>query len=133
MKYKSNNNVVYSCKYHIVWCPKYRRKVLVNGVADRLNELIREVCKEIQVEIIEMEIMPDHIHLLLEVDPQFGVHKAVKKIKGRTSRILRQEFDFLRTKLPTLWTNSYFVSTVGGAPLEIIKQYIENQKNSQRK
>ena len=133
MKYKSNHNVVYSCKYHIVWCPKYRRKVLVNGVADRLNELIREVCKEIQVEIIEMEIMPDHIHLLLEVDPQFGVHKAVKKIKGRTSRILRQEFDFLRTKLPTLWTNSYFVSTVGGAPLEIIKQYIENQKTSQRK
>ena len=133
MKYKSNHNVIYSCKYHIVWCPKYRRKVLVNGVADRLNELIREVCKEIQVEIIEMEIMPDHIHLLLEVDPQFGVHKAVKKIKGRTSRILRQEFDFLRTKLPTLWTNSYFVSTVGGAPLEIIKQYIENQKTSQRK
>ena len=133
MNYKSNRNVVYSCKYHIVWCPKYRRKVLVDGVADRLNELIREVCKEIQVEIIEMEIMPDHIHLLLEVDPQFGVHKAVKKIKGRTSRILRQEFEFLRTKLPTLWTNSYFVSTVGGAPLEIIKQYIENQKTSQRK
>ena len=133
MKYKSNRNVVYFCKYHIVWCPKYRRKVLVNGFSDRLNELIREVCKEIQVEIIEMEIMPDHIHLLLEVDPQFGVHKAVKKIKGRTSRILRQEFDFLRTKLPTLWTNSYFVSTVGGAPLEIIKQYIENQKTSQRK
>ncbi len=133
MNYKSNRNVVYSCKYHIVWCPKYRRKVLVNGVADRLNELIREVCKEIQVEIIEMEIMPDHIHLLLEVDPQFGVHKAVKKIKGRTSRILRQEFPYLKTKLPTLWTNSYFVSTVGGAPLEIIKQYIENQKTSQRK
>ena len=133
MKYKSNNNVVYSCKYHVVWCPKYRRKVLVDGVAERLNELICEVCKEIQVEIIEMEIMPDHIHLLLEVDPQFGVHKAVKKIKGRTSRILRQEFEFLRTKLPTLWTNSYFVSTVGGAPLEIIKKYIENQKTSQRK
>lgn len=133
MNYKSNRNVVYSCKYHIVWCPKYRRKVLVDGVADRLNELIREVCKEIHVEIIEMEIMPDHIHLLLEVDPQFGVHKAVKKIKGRTSRILRQEFPYLKTKLPTLWTNSYFVSTVGGAPLEIIKQYIENQKTSQRK
>lgn len=113
---------------HIVWCPKYRRKVLVDGVADRLNELIREVCKEIQA-----EIMPDHIHLLLEIDPQFDVHKAVKRIKERTSRILRQEFDFLRTKLPTLWTNSYFVSTVGGAPLEIIKQYIENQKTSQRK
>lgn len=133
MEYKSNNNVVYSCKYHIVWCPKYRRKVLLNGVDTRLKELIIQVCQEIQVEIIEMEIMPDHVHLLLEVDPQFGVHKTVKTIKGRTSRILRQEFPRLKTKLPTLWTNSYFVSTVGGAPLEIIKQYIEGQKRSQRK
>ena len=133
MEYKSNNNVVYSCKYHIVWCPKYRRKVLVNGVDTRLKELILQVCQEIQVEIIEMEIMPDHVHLLLEVDPQFGIHKAVKTIKGRTSRVLRQEFPQLKTKLPTLWTNSYFVSTVGGAPLEIIKKYIEGQKRSQRK
>lgn len=133
MEYKSNNNVVYSCKYHIVWCPKYRRKVLVDGVDSRLKELITQICQEIQIEIIEMEIMPDHVHLLLEVDPQFGIHKAVKTIKGRTSRLLRQEYQTLRTKLPTLWTNSYFVSTVGGAPLEIIKQYIEGQKRSQRK
>ena len=133
IKYKSNNNVVYSCKYHVVWCPKYRRKVLVNGVDTRLKELIRSICQEIQVDVIEMEIMPDHIHLLMEVDPQFGIHKAVKAIKGKTSRILRQEFPWLKTKLPTLWTNSYFVSTVGGAPLAAIKQYIENQKTSQRK
>ena len=133
MKYKSNRNVVYSCKYHVVWCPKYRRKVLVNGVDIRLKELITQICQEIQVEIIEMEIMPDHIHLLIEVDPQFGIHKAVKLIKGRTSRILRTEFPYLKTKLPTLWTNSYFVSTVGGAPLSVIKQYVENQKTSQRK
>jgi len=133
MKYKSNRNVVYSCKYHVVWCPKYRRKVLVNGVGSRLKELIIQICQEIQVEIIEMEIMPDHVHLLIEVDPQFGIHKAVKLIKGRTSRILRTEFPYLKTKLPTLWTNSYFVSTVGGAPLSVIKQYVENQKTSQRK
>ena len=133
IKYKSNNNIVYSCKYHIVWCPKYRRKVLVDGIDIRLKELIRSTCQEIQVDVIEMEIMPDHVHLLLEVDPQFGIHKAVKTIKGRTSRTLRQEFPQLKTKLPTLWTNSYFVSTVGGAPLAVIKQYIENQKTSQRK
>ena len=132
MKYKSNNNVVYSCKYHVVWCPKYRRKVLANGVDSRLKELIIQICQEIQVDIIEMEIMPDHLHLLIEVDPQFGVHKAIKLIKGRTSRILRQEFPYLTTKLPTLWTNSYFVSTVGGAPLEKIKEYVANQKTSQR-
>ena len=133
MEYKSNHNVVYSCKYHVVWYPKYRRKVLVNGVDVRLKELIEEICNEYHIDVIEMEIMPDHVHLLLEVDPQFGIHKAVKTIKGRTSRILRQEFHFLTTKLPTLWTNSYFVSTVGGAPLGIVKQYIESQKTSQRK
>lgn len=129
MEYKSNNNVVYSCKYHVVWCPKYRRKVLVDGVDARLKELIDEICHELRIDVIEMEIMLDHVHLLIEVDPQFGIHKAVKQIKGRTSRILRQEFIWLRSRLPSLWTNSYFVSTVGGAPLSVIKQYIENQKN----
>lgn len=131
-KFKSNNNVVYSCKYHVVWCPKYRRKVLVDDVERRLKELIASICAERQTEIIEMEIMPDHVHLLVEVDPQYGVHKLIKEIKGHTSRILRKEFKHLTTKLPTLWTNSYFVATVGGAPLSVIKQYIESQKTSQR-
>lgn len=129
MEYKSNNNVVYSCKYHVVWCPKYRRKVLVDGIDTRLKELIQESCKNINVDIIEMEIMPDHVHLLMEVDPQFGINRAVRHIKGFTSHALRTEFPKLKSRLPTLWTNSYFVSTVGGAPLSAIKQYIENQKN----
>lgn len=133
MIYKSNNNIVYSCKYHIVWCPKYRRKILVGNVEARLKELIVESCINMNVDIIEMEIMPDHVHILIEVDPQFGVHKVVKNIKGKTSKILRDEFPELKTKLPTLWTNSYFISTIGGAPLEIVKQYIESQKTSQRK
>ncbi|MEE0327550.1 IS200/IS605 family transposase [Phascolarctobacterium succinatutens] len=121
--------MVYSCKYHIVFCPKYRRKVLVNGVDTRLKELVNSICEELQVDIIEMEIMPDHVHILLGVDPQFGIHKAVKTIKGTTSRILRQEFPWLCSRIPTLWTNSYFCSTIGGAPLSVIKQYIENQKS----
>ena len=66
--------------------------------------------------------MPDHVHLLIEVDPQFGVHKVIKRIKGRTSKILRKEFKELTTKLPTLWTNSYFISTVDVVPSAIIKQ-----------
>jgi len=129
VNYKSNNNVVYSCKYHVVWCPKYRRKILVGEVVNRLKELIQRNATEHQSEIIEMEIMPDHVHLLVEVDPQYGIHRLVKQIKGQTSRILRQEFPNIKSRLPTLWTNSYFVSTVGGAPLSMIKQYIENQKN----
>ncbi|MEZ3495024.1 MAG: IS200/IS605 family transposase [Lachnospiraceae bacterium] len=131
--YKSNNNIVYSCKYHVVWCPKYKRKVLVNEVETRLKELVKQICEENHIDLLEMELMPDHIHLMLEVDPQFGIHKAVKTIKGKTSRILRQEFPHLKTKLPTLWTNSYFVSAVGGAPLDAVKQYIASQKTSQRK
>ncbi len=128
MSYKCNNNITYSCKYHVIWCSKYRRKVLVEEVGQRLKELIVGVASELRVDIIEMEIMPDHVHLLLEVDPQFGIHRAVKNIKGKTSRILRAEFISLRTRLPSLWTNSYFVATVGGAPLEVIKQYSESQK-----
>lgn len=123
---------MYSCKYHIVWCPKYRRKVLVGKIETRLKTLIQQICIANKVEIIEMEIMPDHVHILVDIDPQYGIHKLVKLIKGSTSRTLRKEFYYLRTKLPTLWTNSYFVATVGGAPLEIIKQYIENQKTSER-
>ena len=129
MKYKTNNNVCYSCKYHVIWCPKYRRKVLANGVDVRLKELILQTADEHQAEVIELEIMPDHVHILLEVDPQYGIHKLVKQLKGRSSRILRQEFPWLKSRLPSLWTNSYFVSTVGGAPLAVIKQYIEDQKN----
>ena len=128
MDYKSNNNVVYSCKYHVVWCPKYRRKVLTDDIEQRLKELVYETAAEVGADVIEMEIMPDHVHLLMEVDPQFGIHRAVKAIKGKTSRVLRNEFATLRSRLPSLWTNSYFVSTVGGAPLSAIKQYIENQK-----
>lgn len=129
MRYKSNRNVVYSCKYHVVWCPKYRRPVLVNGVDGRLKDIIRETCAEIHAELIEMEVMPDHVHLLVKVDPQYGIHRAVRLIKGRSSRLLRDEYPWLKSRLPTLWTNSYFVSTVGGAPLKTIRQYIENQKH----
>lgn len=129
MKYKSNKNVMYSCKYHIVWCPKYRRKVLVGDVEQRLKELLKIYAAEISVDIIEMEVMPDHVHLLMEVDPQFGIHRAVKHLKGKTSHTLRQEYPALKSRIPSLWTNSYFVSTVGGAPLSVIKQYIESQKD----
>src|SRR5712691_11384733 len=130
LRYKSKRNVYYSCKYHVVWCPKYRRKVLTEAIAKRLGAIINEVCQEHQVEVLSLEIMPDHVHLLVECDPQFGIHRLVRRIKGRSSRLLRQEFPVLKQKLPTLWTNSYFVSTVGGAPLAGIKQYIENQKHA---
>jgi len=127
--YKTNKNIVYKCHYHVVWCPKYRRSVLHSGVDQRLKTIITDVCAETGSQLTELEIMPDHVHLLVETDPQFGIHRLVKRIKGRSSRLLRQEFPWLKSRLPSLWTNSYFVTTTGGAPLAIVKRYIENQKH----
>jgi putative transposase len=127
--YKSNNNILYSSKYPVAFCPKYRRKVQEGDSAKRCARVFREVAKKYRAEIIAMEIMPDHVHLLVEVDPQFGIHRFVKYVKGVSSHHLRKEFPSLVSRLPSLWTNRYFVSTVGGAPLSVIKQYVENQKN----
>lgn len=95
-----------------------------------MKELIEQTAAEINAEIFEMEIMPDHVHLLIEVDPQYGINKAIRHIKGVSSHTLRTEFPSLKSRLPTLWTNSYFVSSVGGPPLEEIKKYIQNQKKN---
>ncbi|PSK66842.1 hypothetical protein B0E53_01177 [Micromonospora sp. MH33] len=119
---------MFQCAFHVVWCPKYRRRVLSGGIEERLEHLIGEVVEEKGAWLVALEVMPDYVHLLVEVDPQFGVHKLVKAIKARTSRVLREEFPSLRSRLPTLWTNSYFVATTGGAPLAAVKEYVEQQK-----
>ncbi|BCL13069.1 IS200/IS605 family transposase [Micromonospora sagamiensis] len=126
---RSNNNVVYRCHYHVVWCPKYRRKVIDGEVDDRLKEIIREVCAERNAPIEAIETMADQVHLRVVVDPQYGIHRLVKQIKGRSSRLLRQEFPHLKSRMPTLWTNSYFVATTGGATQEAVNRYVENQRN----
>jgi putative transposase len=126
---RSNANITFQCAFHVVWCPKYRRRVLGGRIEERLEEIVREVVAEKGAWLIELEVMPDHVHLLVEVDPQLGVHRLVKAVKGRSSRVLRGEFPALKSRLPTLWTNNYFVATVGGAPLEVVKEYVENQKN----
>ena len=124
----SNKNIVFRCTFHVVWCTKYRRKLLTPEVEARLKQIAAEVAEETRCTTREMEGNLDHFHMLVDCDPQFGIHRFVKAVKWRSSRLLRQEFSPLRTRVPTLWTNSYFVATVGGAPLTVIKQYIENQK-----
>ncbi|MGI4776142.1 MAG: IS200/IS605 family transposase [Janthinobacterium lividum] len=128
LTYKTNNNICYSCKYHVVWCPKYRKKILIGKVEERLKAIVYEICKETRADLIEIECDEDHIHILVDIDPQYGIHRLIKLIKGRSAFLLRKEFPFLRKILPCMWTNSYFVSTVGVVSLEVVKQYIENQK-----
>lgn len=125
---RSNNNVVYICRYHVVFCPKYRRKVLMPPIDERLKVILAEQIERWGQELIEMEVMPDHVHLLVGCDPQFGIHRLVKLLKGYSSHALRVEFPALKRRLPSLWTNSYFVSTVGGVTLETLKRYVESQK-----
>jgi putative transposase len=129
MKFKSNSNIVYNCQHHVIWCVKYRRKVLTGAVETRLKEILAQVAVDVQCEIQEMETDQDHVHLLISCDPQLGIHKVVKRMKGRSSKMLRDEFPHLKSRIPTLWTNSYFVATVGGAPLAVIKQYIKAQQS----
>ena len=107
----------------------WRRKVLLPPGDERLKQIIRDVCEEHQTEIEELEVLPDQVPLLVSVDPQFGIHRLIKLVKGRSSRFLRQEFPVLKQRLPTLWTNSYFVATTGGAPPSVSKQPIEQQKH----
>ena len=125
---RSNHNVVYICRYHVVFCPKYRRKVLTPPIDERLKVILAEQIERWGQERIELEVMPDHLHLLVGCDQQFGIHRLVKLLKGYSSHELRAEFPALKRRLPSRWTNSYFVATVGGVTLETLKRYVESQK-----
>ena len=129
---RSNNNVVYTWRYHVVFCPKYRRKVLMPPIDERLKVILAEQMERWGQDLIEMEVLPDHVHLLVGCDPQFGIHRLVKLLKGYSSHALRVEFPALKRRLPSLWTNSYFVSTVGGVTVtvETLKRYVERQKGT---
>lgn len=126
-EYRSNRRAVHSCKYHVIWCPKYRRPILSNGADERLKAILRQVARESRVEILELEVMPDHLHLLLEIPPRVGLSRLVRLMKGRSSRMLRAEFPALAAHR-SLWAPSFFVATVGGAPLAVVKRYIAQQK-----
>src|SRR5262245_30782494 len=101
-RYAKNPGAVCSLKYHVVWCPKYRRPVLVGAVEPRLRELLDEKADELGMTVHALEVMPDHVHLFVESDPTRCVAEIVNRLKGYTSRVLRDEFPSLRSRLPTL-------------------------------
>lgn len=128
-EYKSNETTVYSCQYHVVFCPKYRRSVLINGIDSRLKELALAYCENHQFGLLDIDVMPDHVHMLLDIPPTKNTRNAVTLLKGYLAHELRKEFPNLRSRLPSLWTRSCFISSVGSVSLEVVKKYIENQKN----
>lgn len=119
---------MFTLKYHFVWCPQYRRRVLVEDVAARLTELLHEKAAELNAEIHALEVMPDHVHLFVESDPTLAPSHLAAQFKGFTSRVLREEFPSLKSRLPTLWSRSYYVGSVGHVSDATVRKYIEGQK-----
>jgi len=113
-------------KYHLIWVPRRRRKVLVGAVAHRLEELLREKAEELEVGIEHLAIQPDHLHMFVDAPPSLAVSQLVYRFKGYTSRVLRQGFPHLR-KMPSMWTTAYFASTAGRVSETTIRKYIEAQ------
>ena len=129
-RYRRNAGSGFSLKYHFVWCPKYRRKVLVGEIADELHSLLYQKALDLDVTIEALEIMPDHVHLFIQSDPTEAPQRLANQFKGYTSRLLRQKFPQLRSRLPSLWSRSYYVGTIGHVSEETVKKYIEVQKSS---
>ncbi len=128
MRYRRNAGSVYNLNYHLVWCPKYRRKVLIGAVETRLKELLTERAALLDIEIAALEVMPDHVHFFVSAPPTEAVQHFVNQFKGYTSRVLRQEFPHLKSRLPSLWSRSYYAGTAGHVSEATIRKYIEAQK-----
>ena len=126
-EYHKKEHITFSCQYHVIFCPKYRRKVL-EPYADELKTIFNGVAEKYGFQILEMEVMPDHVHMIVDCNPRFGIMECVTKLKGISSRTLRDKYPDLVKKLPSLWTRSAFISSVGSVSLNTVKQYIEDQK-----
>jgi len=128
MNTKRTRHATYNINYHFVWCPKYRRSVLTGPVADRLVALIPEIVRELDGEIFELVVRTDHVHLFVSFPPTIAPYQIIHRIKGATSHALREEFPELKSRLPSLWTRSYYVGTAGTVSSETIRKYIESQE-----
>lgn len=136
MLYKKNNQVVYACLYRVIWCVKYVRPVLTNGIDVRLKELLNEVCQQKEISLVKVRIEPSIVDLIIDIPPQHGVHIAVKQIKRYLSHYLRQEFPELKKRLPTLWSNAYFITTCGRLAAEdymTMQEFLQSQRQHRGK
>ena len=133
-EYRTGSHSKYDLKYHIVWCPKYRYGVLTGEVAERVRELVREICKANYVYIVSGHVRPDHVHLLVSIPPNIAVSKFMQYVKGKTGRKILQEFEHLRKRYwgQHLWARGCFAVTVGDVNEKMIAEYIENQDTEQK-
>lgn len=127
-RWTTDEHSIYNLGFHIIFCPKYRKSVLINGIDERLKEIIKSQIVNFEASLESLEVMPDHVHLFVKLKPTISPHYFIKQIKGVSSKILREEFPCLKSKLPCMWTRSYFIESVGVICEESIKKYIENQK-----
>lgn len=125
---KQTRHATYNINYHLVWCPKYRRPVLAGNVGARLAELLPEYVRKLDGEVLDLVVMPDHVHLFVSFPPTLAISQIMYRLKGSTSRQLRKEFPHLKSRLPSLWTRSYYVGTAGHVSAATIKRYIDEQK-----
>jgi len=130
VEYRRSTGAVYALKYHLVWCPKYRRKVLVGPVEQALRDLLQEKAEQLHVTIEALEVMPDHVHLFISAPPTEAPHRLANQFKGFTSRMLRLKYPELRSRLPSMWSRSYYIGTIGHVSEKTVKAYIEAQKRS---
>lgn len=128
-RWKTSRTAVFNLSYHVIWCPKYRRPVLTEDVQIRMLQLLHEKALELGIEIVEANILPDHVHLFVKTKPIHSPQFVIGQLKGYTSRILRIEFPKLKSRLPTLWTRSYYIDSVGKLNEHTIRKYVQEQKN----
>jgi|ERR1700745_2044453 len=127
-RYRINAGSLYSLSYHLVWCPKYPKRILIDALEKRLRQLLYQRAKEIKAQIHTLEIMPDHVHMFVESDPTMAPARLAAQFKGFTSHHLREEFPWLKSYLPSLWSRSYYIGSVGAVSQTTVKRYIANQR-----
>jgi putative transposase len=128
-RYRVNAASVFSLKYHLAWCPKYRKRILTNALEKRLRELLYQKAKEIKGTIHTLEIMPDHVRMFVESDPTMAPARLAAQFKGFTSHQLREEFPWLKSYLPSLWSRSYYIGSIGAVSEVTVGRYVANQKS----
>lgn len=131
-RYKYHSHCVFNLGYHIIFCPKYRRKVLQWGIDERLKILLVEKATLMDCHIEKMEVMPDHVHIFIKTPPTIAIDNLVQGLKGYTSFILRREYRWLK-RFPHLWSRSYYVESIGHISEETVRRYIEDQKETANK